>query len=89
MPRELLEGLFARVHRWLVPGGLFLTALGTSDTAGWTGDFLGAPTYFSSYPPDTNTRLLAEAGFESLRDELVTIREPEGEATFQWVLARK
>ena len=70
-------------------GGFFLTALGTSDTENWTGDFLGAPNYFSSFPPATNSRMIVEAGFELLRDELVTIREPEGEATFQWVLARK
>jgi SAM-dependent methyltransferase len=88
VPRDLLAGLFARIHGWLKPGGLFLTALGTSDTKGRTGDFLGAPSYFSSYPPETNSRLLAEAGFELLRDELVTIREPEGPVTFQWVFAR-
>jgi SAM-dependent methyltransferase len=88
VPRDLLAGLFTRIHRWLVPAGLFLTTLGTSDTPNWTGDFLGAPTYFSSFPPKTNTRLLVEAGFELLRDELVTIREPEGDASFQWILAR-
>ena len=70
-------------------GGLFLTALGTSDTDNWTGDFLGAPNYFSSFPPDVNSRMLREAGFELLRDELVTITEPEGGATFQWILARR
>jgi SAM-dependent methyltransferase len=88
-PRELLAPLFARVHAWLRPGGLLLTALGASDVPGWTGDFLGAPTYFSGFPPETNRRVLAEARFTLLRDELVTIREPEGEATFHWVLARR
>jgi hypothetical protein len=29
------------------------------------------------------------ADFEVVRNELETIREPEGEATFFWVLARK
>lgn len=89
VPRDLLPGLLADIHRWLVPGGLFLVALGTSDTEGWTGDFLGAPTFFSSFPPETNRRLLDEAGFERLLDEVVTFQEPEGEATFQWVLARR
>ena len=89
VPRDLLAGLYARVHGWLVPGGLFLTALGTSDTENWTGDFLGAPSYFSSFPPQVNSRMLSEAGFELVRDEVVTIREPEGDATFQWVLARR
>jgi cyclopropane fatty-acyl-phospholipid synthase-like methyltransferase len=89
VPRDLLAGLFQRIHGWLVPGGLLLATLGASDNPGWTGDWLGAPTYFSGFEPDTNRRLLAEAGFELLRDELVTIREPEGEATFHWVLARR
>jgi SAM-dependent methyltransferase len=89
VPRELLAGLFARVHRALVPGGLFLTTLGASDLPGWTGEWLGRPTYFAGFEPGTNRRLLAEAGFELLRDELVTILEPEGEATFHWVLATR
>jgi hypothetical protein len=66
-----------------------MTALGTSDTEAWTGEWLGAPTFFSSFPPETNTRLVREAGFEILRDELVTFREPDGDATFQWVLATR
>lgn len=89
VPRDLLPDLFARIHSWLAPGGLFLTALGTSDTEGWTGDFLGAPSFFSSHPPEKNRQLLGEAGFELLLDEIVTFLEPDGEATFQWVLARR
>jgi cyclopropane fatty-acyl-phospholipid synthase-like methyltransferase len=89
VPRELLAPTFARIHRWLVPGGLLMTARGTSDTEAWTGDWLGAPTFFSSFPPATNSRLVREAGFEILRDELVTFREPDGDATFQWVLAMR
>jgi hypothetical protein len=66
-----------------------MAALGTSDTEAWTGDWLGAPTFFSSFPRETNTRLVREASFEILRDELVTFREPEGDVTFQWVLATR
>ncbi len=89
VPRELLAPTFARIRRWLVPSGLLMTALGTSDTECWKGDWLGAPTFFSSFPPETNTRLVLEAGFKILRDELVTFREPDGDATFQWVLAMR
>jgi SAM-dependent methyltransferase len=89
VPRELLAPTFARIHRWLVRDGLLMTALGTSDLEAWTGDWLGAQTFFSSFPPETNTRLVREAGFEILRDEVVTFREPDGDATFQWVLARR
>jgi cyclopropane fatty-acyl-phospholipid synthase-like methyltransferase len=88
VPRELLGDMFSRINTWLVPGGFLLASLGAQDTPDWTGDFLGAPTFFSGYPPDVNRRLLAEAGFERVLDEVVTFQEPEGEATFQWVLAR-
>lgn len=88
VPRDLLPGLFACIRSWLVADGLFLTALGTSDNEGWYGDFLGATSYFSSFPPGTNRRLLGEAGFEVVLDEIVTFREPDGDATFQWVLCR-
>jgi SAM-dependent methyltransferase len=89
VPRELLPELFARIRGWLVPGGLFLASLGAGDTPAWTGEWLGATTFFSSFPPETNSRLLREAGFELLRDEVVEIQEPEGPARFQWVLARR
>jgi len=89
VPRDLLAPLYARIRTWLAPQGLFMTALGTSDTENWTGDFLGARNYFSSFPPELNTSMLDDAGFELLRNELVTISEPEGDATFQWILARR
>ena len=38
---------------------------------------------------DEATRLVREADFKILRDELVTFREPDGDVTFQWVLARR
>jgi SAM-dependent methyltransferase len=88
VPRELLAPLFSRIDTWLRSGGLLLATLGARDVPGWTGEFLGAPSFFSGYPPETNRRLLDEAGFTLVRDELVTIREPEGDATFHWVLAR-
>jgi len=89
VPRELLPGLFARVHRWLVPGGHFLATLGASDLEGWEGEWLGVPMFFSGHEPETNRRLLRGAGFELVRDEPVTITEPEGAVTFHWVLARR
>jgi cyclopropane fatty-acyl-phospholipid synthase-like methyltransferase len=89
VPRELLAPTLARIHHWLAPAGLLMTAFGTTDSEEWTGDWLGAPMFFSSFLPDTNSRLVREAGFEIHRDELVTFREPEGDATFQWVLASR
>ena len=87
VPRELLPSLFARVHDWLRPGGLFLATLGASDLEGWEGEWLGVPMYFSGYEPERNRELLA--AFELVADEVVTIAEPEGDVTFHWVLARR
>ena len=89
VPRELLPTIFERIHGWLRPGGFFLVSLGAEDLPEWTGDFLGAPMFFSGYPPERNRELLEEAGFERLLDEVVTFQEPEREATFHWVLAQR
>ena len=88
IPREEHPGVFARVRRWLRPGGVFLASLGVGDLAGWTGDWLGEPMFFSSHAADENLRLLAEAGLDVAHADAVTMREPEGEATFQWVICR-
>ena len=89
IPRELLCPLLERIHEWLVPGGWLMTAFATNDEEGWTGDFLGAPTFFSGFAPATNSQLVRDTGFVIERDEVVTITEPEGAVTFQWVLARR
>jgi cyclopropane fatty-acyl-phospholipid synthase-like methyltransferase len=89
VPRELLPDVFARIHKWLKPGGHFLAALGAGDTAAWQGEWLGVPMFFSSYPPATNSALLREAGLALVRDEVVTIAEPAGKVAFHWVLARR
>jgi cyclopropane fatty-acyl-phospholipid synthase-like methyltransferase len=91
VPRDLLAPLFARIHAWLVPGGLFLATFGTSDTEEWVGEWLGAKMFFSSFPPDKTRRLLRAAGFELLLDERMRMVEPEpepDEGVWQWVLAR-
>ena len=88
VPRELLAPLLGRIHAWLAPGGWLLTAFGQSDEPEWTGEWLGAPTFFSSFPAETNSRLVSEAGFRSERDEVVEFVEPEGPVKFQWVLAQ-
>ncbi|MCK2242952.1 MULTISPECIES: class I SAM-dependent methyltransferase [unclassified Crossiella] len=87
VPRAEQPALFARIAGWLRPGGLFLAALGAGGSNGVDADWLGAPMFFSSHPPADNRVLLHAAGLRLLVDEPVTIREPEGPATFHWVLA--
>ena len=87
LPRDEHGELFHRIAEWLEPGGYFLAALGTGGSIDWTGEWLGVPMFFSSHGVETNRELLLAAGFEILRDEVVEMFEPEGKATFQWVLA--
>jgi ubiquinone/menaquinone biosynthesis C-methylase UbiE len=89
VPREQHNELFTKVASWLRRGGFFLASLGAVDSPDWTGEWLGVPMFFSSYDADTNRRLLEEAGFALVLDEVVSMMEPEGEAAFLWVLAQK
>ena len=63
--------------------------LGAADAPDWTGDWLGVPMFFSAWDADTNRGLLRDAGYELEVDEVRMMREPEGEVSFLWVLARR
>ncbi len=88
-PRDAHARLFADIHRWLTPGGRFLATLGATDAPDWTGEWLGDPMFFSSHDAEKNRRLLRAAGFELRTDEIVAIREPEGDVSFLWIIAHK
>ena len=88
VPREQHPRVFSLVRRWLRPGGVFLASLGVGDIPGWTGEWLGVPMFFSSHSADANRRLLEEAGLSIVRADVLSMQEPEGEATFLWVLCR-
>jgi cyclopropane fatty-acyl-phospholipid synthase-like methyltransferase len=91
VPREEHADLLTRVGGWLRDDGLLLCSLGVGDTPDSVEeDWLGAPMFFSHYDADTNRRLLRDAGFELLIDEIVPMHEEgHGEARFLWVLARR
>jgi ubiquinone/menaquinone biosynthesis C-methylase UbiE len=89
LPREGHRALFGRIMRWLKPGGLFLASLSHVGGDDWTGEWLGVEMFFSGFDAETNRRLVREAGLELLMDELVWMREPQGDVAFLWVLARK
>ncbi len=89
LPREEHARLFGDVFRLLTPGGLFLATLGATDSPAWTGEWLGEPMFFSSHDAATNRRLVQDAGFELLLDEVAITPEPEGDASFLWVIGQK
>ena len=89
VPRDEHAALFGKIASWLTPGGLFLASLSANGTDDWTEEWLGVEMFFSGFDAETNRRLVREAGLELLVDEVVSMQEPETEATFLWVLARK
>jgi ubiquinone/menaquinone biosynthesis C-methylase UbiE len=89
LPQDELGPLARRVARWLRPGGYFLATFATTDNPGWTGEWLGVEMFFAGLPPQENRRLVEDAGLRIVRDEIEVSIEPEGEARFQWLLARR
>lgn len=90
IPRVEHADVLRRIASWLKPDGYLLATLSArGETDGMQDDFVGVPMYFSGYGPDTNLRLLDEAGFDPVINEIVTMNEPGGESSFQWLLARK
>jgi SAM-dependent methyltransferase len=91
VPRAEQGPAFERIFRWLRPGGWLMASLGSGDSDDEIQeDWLGVPMFFASFDPGTNERHLREAGFElDLSETRSQIEEQEGEATFQWVIARR
>jgi ubiquinone/menaquinone biosynthesis C-methylase UbiE len=91
VPRAEHAALFARILGWLKPGGLFLASLNRTGGPDRTEEWLGVRMFFSGFDAETNSRLVRDAGFELLVDEVVFMREPEpqGRVAFLWVLGRK
>jgi SAM-dependent methyltransferase len=82
--REVHASLFARIHGWLKPGGVFAGTLGSGDNpAEHVPDFHGAPMYWSHFDGDTNRGLLRDAGFDLVQADEI---EDEGETPL-WVIA--
>jgi len=89
VPREKHAQLLRRIASWLRPGGFVLLTLSARGETDGIHDFVGVPMYFSGYGPDTNREMLLTAGFKVVADEIVSIQEPDVEASFQWLLARR
>lgn len=91
VPRDDHPALLARIRAWLKPNGLFVAPMSTIGGPDRVEHWLGVDMFFSGWDAETNGRLVREAGFELLVEEVVAMREPESEyeTTFLWVLARR
>jgi SAM-dependent methyltransferase len=82
--------LIGRIAHWLRDDGLLLATFGAGEPGeDVDADWLGAPMFFASLGGDAYLPLLDEAGFTTLREEVVSQHEPgHGDVAFHWVLAR-
>ena len=89
VPRAEHAELFGRIRPWLRPGGVFVASLGVEDSPDEIeADWLGVDMFFSHFSARVNRRLVAEAGFEIERADVVTEPEDRHHARFLWVVAR-
>jgi cyclopropane fatty-acyl-phospholipid synthase-like methyltransferase len=91
VPQKELAPTFAQVFGWLRPRGQLMLSLGASDTEDAVEpDWLGVPMFFAGFSPETNERMLRQAGFHL---EMSQVREEieagDGLVRFHWVIARK
>jgi SAM-dependent methyltransferase len=87
-PREEHPALLDRIRRWLTPGGHFLASMSHVGGPDRFEEWLGVEMFFSGFDAETNGRLIRDAGFDLLVEEVVWMHEPEGDTAFLWVLAR-
>jgi cyclopropane fatty-acyl-phospholipid synthase-like methyltransferase len=91
VPRRHYPALFARLRRWLTPGGWLLATFGTGDSPGWLEENLfgfGATNWTNSFDRPTTERLLYDAGLSVEAVDLVEQDEPTGLERWLYVLAR-
>ena len=90
VPRDLLASCSGASRAGSFPRGFSSTALGVSDTEGWIGDLAGCSDVLLELPARDEPAFFCARPASSFElDEVVTFLEPEGEASFQWVLARR
>lgn len=83
-PREQHQQLFETINTFLPTGGFLLVSMGAFE---WEGseEFYGVEMHWSQYGKETNTKIVREAGFTILLDEIDT----SGDEQHQILLARK
>ncbi len=89
IPRTSYGPLLRKFHDWLRTDGLFLASFGLGDTPGWTGDWLGAQTFFSSYSRRKTLSVIQQSGFSVEEGIVETALEDATEISFLWVTAEK
>jgi SAM-dependent methyltransferase len=80
LPREEHEVLFARLHRWLRPGGHLLATVARFRESSYTeDDFFGVRMYWSNWSREDYVRMLETLGFELLESRVLGHGYADGE----------
>jgi SAM-dependent methyltransferase len=86
---DAVVALHSVTHGWLRLGGIFVASFGGTDNPSEVDeDWLGAPMFFSHFDAETTVALVENAGFETLRRELIQQGEHGVEGAFLWLVAR-
>jgi cyclopropane fatty-acyl-phospholipid synthase-like methyltransferase len=72
IPRERHGQLLKRFASFMPEGGALLITMGSGDWEGVEDDFHGAEMFWSHYGPETNRKLVEQAGFQVVIDEIDT-----------------
>lgn len=85
IPRKQHKALFQKIHSFLPRRGLILVTLGSKAWEGTEDDFFGAKMFWSHFGKEKNRKMIEEAGFKILLDEIDT----SGGEKHQVILARR
>jgi SAM-dependent methyltransferase len=87
-PRAGHGALFRRIAGWLTPGGVFLASMRAHEREDLVHNWGGVRMYSSNYDADTTRRLLRDAGFELVLDELAVLQEIPDNPLYLWVMGK-
>lgn len=88
IPRSFYGELLGRFHRWLKTDGLLIASFGIGNTDGWTGEWLGTITFFSSYTQQETVSFVKKNGFRIEEEAVEADLENGTEVLFLWVTVR-
>ena len=90
VPHAELAPTLERIFGWLRPGGRLMLTMTTIEAGDRVEEWLDVPMFFAGFAPETNERLLLEAGFRlepsEIREE---VEARYGPTDFHWVIARR
>lgn len=89
VPHDDHPEVYERIAQWLRPGGHVLVAIEDADVPGVVHEWLGAPSYFSSYAASEERRLVELAGLEVLDADVEAQVEQGVEVPYLWLVARR